>query len=251
MRAERAASVVLVGCLGLAGCAGERGPDPWVGVNRPVFGFNEGVDRFVLEPVATGWDWALPQFAQDGVANFFDNLSMPVVFLNDLLQAKPVAAGEDLARFLVNSTAGVVGLVDVASRLGLPENDEDFGQTLGRWGVPAGAYVVLPLLGPSTLRDTLALPVDAFSHPHVWFVPTAVTVGAGAVNAVNTRAAYLEEVRENRRTALDYYVFVRNAWLQNREEKVRDGAAAPGAEDEDDLYYLDEDEDGEAAAADE
>jgi phospholipid-binding lipoprotein MlaA len=233
--------VVLWFGLGLAGCAGERGPDPWVGANRPVFGFNEGVDRYVLEPAASGWDWALPQFAQDGVANFFDNLSMPVVLLNDLLQAKPVAAGEDAARFVVNSTAGLLGLVDVASRLGLPENDEDFGQTLGRWGVPAGPYVVLPVLGPSTVRDALALPVDALSHPHVWFVPTVATAGAGVVNAVNTRAAYLEEIRENRRTAIDYYVFVRNAWLQNREEKVRDGAAEPGAEDEDDLYYLDED----------
>jgi phospholipid-binding lipoprotein MlaA len=235
---------LLAAGLGLAGCAGPSGPDPWVGVNRPVFGFNEGVDRFVLEPVATGWDFVLPQFAQDGVANFFDNLSMPVVFLNDVLQAKPVAAGQDVARFLVNTTAGVVGLVDVASRIGLPENDEDFGQTLGRWGVPPGPYVVLPLLGPSTVRDTLALPIDTFSQPAVWFVPTAVSVGAGTVNVVNTRAAFLEEIRENRRTALDYYVFVRNAWLQNRAKKVRDGAVEPGAEDDDDLYYLDEAEEG-------
>jgi phospholipid-binding lipoprotein MlaA len=204
-----------------------------------VFGFNEGVDRWVLEPVATGWDWVLPERVQDGISNFFFNLDMPRVFLNDLLQGKPVAAGEDLGRFLVNSTVGIVGFIDVASRLDIPHNDEDFGQTLGRWGIPGGPYVVMPLLGPFTVRDVIAYPVDVFSRPHIYFVSTAVSAGAAVVEVTNTRADFLEEVRENRETALDYYVFIRNAYLQNRERRVND-ASQPPPDREEDLYYLDE-----------
>ncbi len=223
------------------GCAGRGGPDPWQGVNRGIFSFNEGVDRFVLEPVATGWDFVLPDLVQRGIRNFFANLDMPVVFVNDVLQAKPAAAGQDLARFAVNTTVGVAGFLDVASRLGIPQNDEDFGQTLGYWGTPPGPYVVLPLLGPSTVRDTLAWPVDGLTSPWWYFVPIAVTIGTSVVEIVNWRASYLEEIRENRETALDYYIFLRDAYLQNRARRVRDGLPRDG-EEEDDLYFFEDDE---------
>lgn len=234
----RLAGLLLLAVAALGGCA-TSGPDPWEGPNRAIFGFNEGVDRFVLEPVAVGWDFVMPERVQWGVTNFFDNLRMPVVFLNDLLQGKPGAAAQDVGRFAVNTTVGVVGLVDVASRLDIPANDEDFGQTLGVWGVPAGPYMVLPLLGPSTVRDTAAWPVDVVSAPEWWLVETWIRATATGVDLVNTRSRLIEEIRENRRTALDYYAFVRNAYLANRERKVRDGKPAPG-ESDDDLYLLDE-----------
>jgi len=224
----------------LSGCA-TTGPDPWEGPNRAVFAFNEGVDRFVLEPVAIGWDFVLPERAQWGVTNFFDNLGLSVVFVNDLLQGKPVAAAQDVGRFAVNTTVGVVGLIDVASRIGIPHNDEDFGQTLGAWGLPAGPYVVLSFLGPSSVRDTFGYAVDVVSHPEFWLVNGYWLAGATAVDIVNTRARLLEEIRESRETAFDYYTFVRNAYLANRERKVRDGKPpAPGESDDEDLYLLDE-----------
>lgn len=246
MRAGRpsrcAHAALLAGLLALPACA-TRGPDPWEPVNRPVFGFNEGVDRYALEPVARGWEFAVPEVVQTGVDNFLDNLDQPMVFANDLLQGKPVAAAQDVARFAVNTTAGVLGFVDVATRIGIPGHEEDFGQTLGVWGVPAGPYVVLPLLGPSSVRDTLAWPVDAASQVHRWFIPGWVSWTLLGIDVANTRAAFLEEVAENRREALDYYAFVRNAYLQNRQQRIRDGAGADEAED--DLYYLDEIDEGE------
>ena len=247
-RAARLGAALLVaGALG--GCA-TSGPDPWEGPNRAVFQFNEGVDRWVLEPVAVGWDFVLPDRAQQGIGNFFDNLRMPVVFLNDLLQAKPIAAAQDVGRFAVNTTIGVVGLVDVATRLGIPENDEDFGQTLGRYGVPPGPYMVLPLLGPSTVRDTAGYAVDVVSQPEWWLVESWIRGTATGIEVVNTRSRLIEEIRENRRTAFDYYAFVRNAYLSNRERKVRDGRLAPPEERDDDLYQLDEELSDEAAPDD-
>lgn len=232
-------AALLLAPVALGGCA-TSGPDPWEGPNRAIFSFNEGVDRWVLEPVAVGWDFVLPDRAQEGIGNFFANLRMPVVFLNDLLQAKPIAAAQDVGRFAVNTTVGVVGFVDVASRLGIPENDEDFGQTLGRYGMPPGPYMVLPLLGPSTVRDTAGYAVDVVSQPEWWLVESWIRGTATAVEVVNTRSRLIEEIRESRRTAFDYYAFVRNAYLSNRERKVRDGQLAP-EESDDDLYQLDED----------
>ncbi len=243
-RTPRTAAPLALGLLllgaGGAGCASTPDADPWQPANRPVFGFNEGVDRYALEPVATGWDWVFPDPVQNSVNRFFENLAMPRTFLNDVLQGKPIAAAQDLGRFTVNSTAGVLGLFDVASRLDIPANVEDFGQTLGAWGLPEGPYMVLPLLGPSTVRDTLALPVDSVARIWPFFVGTAVGIGVSATEILNTRSLYLEEVRENRRTALDYYVFVRDAYLQYRRRLVRDAAEPEPEQKEDDLYYLDE-----------
>lgn len=223
----------------LPGCA-TNGPDPIEGWNRGVFKFNEGVDKYVLEPTAKGWDFVVPELAQTGVRNFFDNLGMPVTLVNDILQLKPLAALQDLGRIVVNTTAGIGGILDVASMIHIPENDEDFGQTLGRYGVPSGAYLVIPLLGPSTVRDVFGIPVDAAATPHHYFVTRWVSMAAGAVRTVNLRAYYLEEVSENRQAAFDYYVFVRNAYLQNRQRKVDDAVEQP-PELQDDLYDIEDD----------
>jgi len=209
--------------------------DPWEGTNRGIFAFNEGLDRWFLEPVATGWDFVIPDPVQDSLKRFFRNLGFPVVFVNDLLQGKPVAAAQDVGRFLLNSTAGIAGLFDPAAEAGLPANDEDFGQTLGVWGVPPGPYLVLPLLGPSSPRDTGGMAVDSATLAYPFFLPWFVNFTATSVNVVNRRALLLETIREERKSAFDFYVAVRNAYVQRRENQVSDNEAKP-EESDDDLY---------------
>ena len=258
MRAVRAAHPIAT-CLLLAllGCATVEKPDPLEPMNRGIFAFNETLDRYALEPVAKAWDWVLPGFVQDSIQNFFVNLNMPVVFANDVLQAKPMAAIEDLARFLHNTTFGLAGLIDVATMVGIPQNDEDFGQTMGYWGMPPGPYLVVPILGPYTLRDGVGDIVDTTATSYAYAVPFwyevvdlngAETIGASigvkALELLNLRAIYLEELEESRKDAFDYYVFVRNAFLQNRRAKVKDQTDSPVI-DEDDLYFFDDDDDGE------
>jgi len=225
---------LLMGWSGAAGCA-SNGIDPYQGMNESIFSFNEGLDHYLLEPVAKGWDFVLPDFVQTGVGNFFDNLRMLRTTLNDLLQGKPGRSAIDFGRFGINTTLGIVGLVDVATLMEIPHYEEDFGQTLGVWGLGPGPYIVIPFLGPSSGRDLAALPVDSVT------VPTAY--GINVLDIINTRAEFLEEVAENRRTALDYYVFVRNAYLQNRAVRVEDGEAVVD-EEEDDDFYFDDEEDG-------
>jgi phospholipid-binding lipoprotein MlaA len=245
-RPEAAAAALL---LPLVACATPSEPDPLERSNRAVFAFNEGVDRYVLEPVATGWDVVVPEWVQDRLSDFFDHLDMPRVLLNDLLQLKGEAAAYDVVRVITNTVFGFGGFYDVASREGVPENDEDFGQTLGYWGTPAGAYLVVPFLGPSTVRDLPASAVDAYSGvPYGWFVPLVTTVVTGVVSTtvevVNLRARYLEEVRQDRREAFDYYVFIRSAYLQNRSKKVSDATDLEEQESEEDLYYFDDESGG-------
>lgn len=237
-------SALLLALSGLLPACATDGPDPLEGVNRPIFAFNEGFDRWVMEPVATGYDWVLPEVVQTGVRNVFANLVMPVTLLNDILQAKPMGAVEDLGRIVVNTTAGIGGIFDVASMIEIPRNNEDFGQTLGRWGVPAGPYLVVPLLGPSTVRDVARYPVDAAARPLAYFIPLWASATIRVVENFSIRAYYLEELDEARANALDYYVFVRDAYLQLREHAVTDGAAPP-TELQDDLYEI-EDEDATA-----
>jgi len=222
-------------------CSTSAGPDPWRGYNEPVFDFNDSIDIYLLGPVARGWDWLAPGFVLTGVDNFFRNLDMPRTFVNDLLQAKPVPAAHDFGRFVVNSTVGVAGFVDVASMIGIQENREDFGQTLGYWGTPPGPFAILPVLPyRCTVRDWLAYPVDAVMDPALvagFFFQ--YVYGTGVADTINRRAINDPEIEENRREAIEWYVFVRDACLQDREGDVNDGAE-PTAEEEEDLYDFEE-----------
>jgi phospholipid-binding lipoprotein MlaA len=233
---------------GVQGPAVERAgssDDPWEPMNRKIFAFNEGVDRWLLEPVATGWDFVMPEVVQTSFGNFFDHMLLPIRFANDVLQAKPAAAYETAWRAVINSTVGLGGLFDPASAWSVAKSDEDFGQTLGRWGAPPGPYLVLPLLGPSNPRDTVGAVADRFGYVASYFVVFYISMGAATVDIVNDRAQALEAIRAEREAAFDFYTAVRSAFLQFRENQVRDRADPEDAEIEEDLYYFDEDEDDE------
>ena len=192
--------------------------------------------------MAKGWDFITPEFVQTGVENVYTTSNMAVVMVNDLLQLKPVAFAQDVARTSVNLTVGIAGLFDVATKIGIPQNEEDFGQTLGYWGVPPGPYLVLPIFGPSNPRDTIGLLADTATVPWTYFIEPYISSPAAAFEFVNLRAIYLEEITEFRETALDYYIFQRNAYVTSRDLAVNDQEAID-EEDEDELYYFDEDED--------
>jgi phospholipid-binding lipoprotein MlaA len=218
--------------------------DPFEPVNRGIFQFNETLDAWFMEPVATGWDFLMPVRVQLCIHNFFTHLTLPVRLANDVLQLKLVKAFDDTGRFVVNSVVGVGGLFDPASHLaGIPEHDEDFGQTLGRWGVPPGPYLVLPLLGPSNPRDGVGLAVDSFGAIQTFFFSLPILASAAAVNAVNDRSLTLEQVRAERESAFDFYAAVRTGYSQFRENRVRDRAVKPEpASADEDLYYFDDEE---------
>lgn len=226
----------------------DSGPnDPWEGFNRGIFWFNEKVDIYFLRPVAVGWDFVMPDMVQTSIRNVFANARFPIIFVNDLLQVKPIEAGEDLGRFVLNTTVGIGGIWDPANEFGIIGNDEDFGQTLGYWGVPAGPYLVLPFMGPSSPRDAIGLAADSAMQPYPYFVVWYVSAAITATNVVNTRARYIEEIDENRETALDFYSFQRNAYVSYRENLVSDreeDAETPT----DDLYYFEDDEEEESEA---
>jgi len=194
--------------------------DPWEGINRPIFRFNDTLDRYTLKPLAKGYQYVTPQFVQDGVHNFFQNIGDVNNLVNDVLQAKPRAAGVDTARLIFNTTFGVLGFVDVGTHMGLQRNDEDFGQTLGYWGTPSGPYVVLPLLGPSTVRDAFSKIPDAYTEPYPYMNHMSQRNSLWGVNLVDTRADLLSA---EKLVNGDRYTFIRNAYLQNREFKVKDG----------------------------
>jgi phospholipid-binding lipoprotein MlaA len=139
--------------------------DPWEGFNRGVFSFNEGLDRAIVKPLAQGYRYVMPDFAEQGVHNFFENLGDVKTFINNLLQGKPKEASQDLGRVIVNTTIGIAGLFDVATPMGIPKHDEDFGQTLGAWGVESGPYLVLPIFGPSSVRDGIGRVPDMMVDP--------------------------------------------------------------------------------------
>ncbi|WP_460420651.1 MlaA family lipoprotein [Pseudomonas sp. ZL2] len=194
--------------------------DPWESINRPIFRFNDTVDTYALKPLAQGYQAVTPQFLEDGIHNMFRNLGDVTNLANNVLQLKPHAAGVDTARLIVNTTFGIGGFFDVGTKMGLQRNDEDFGQTLGYWGVGSGPYVMLPLLGPSTVRDAIAKYPDTYTEPYRYIdhVPTRNT--AAAVDVVDTRASLLSA---EKLINGDKYIFIRNAYLQNREFKVKDG----------------------------
>lgn len=220
--------VVCVLIIAMQGCASseERDPrDPWEGLNRGVFKFNEAIDRTVVTPVAKGYNFILPGFLNRGITNAFNNLKDIVTAGNQLLQLKPLGAFESLGRVMFNSTLGLGGLIDLASGFGMPRYNEDFGQTLGRWGVGQGPYFVIPLLGPSTVRDGVGLGVDAFViSPVAYLDSIAATFGMYTVFYVDTRAGLFKAGEIIEAAALDKYSFIRDAYLQRRENLVNDGA---------------------------
>ncbi|WP_371858174.1 MULTISPECIES: MlaA family lipoprotein [unclassified Pseudomonas] len=194
--------------------------DPWESINRPIFTFNDTIDTYALKPLAQGYQAVTPQFLEDGIHNFFRNIGDVGNLANDILQAKPHAAAVDTARLLMNTTIGVAGFFDVGTKMGLQRNDEDFGQTLGYWGVGSGPYVMLPFFGPSTLRDAPAKYVDSFTDGYRYVNDVPVRNSVFALEVVDTRASLLSS---EKLISGDKYTFIRNAYLQNREFKVKDG----------------------------
>jgi phospholipid-binding lipoprotein MlaA len=199
--------------------------DPLEPFNRVVFRFNDDLDQAVLKPVASTYNEVLPSPIRTGVRNFFNNLGDAWSFVNSALQLKPRDATDNLLRFGVNTTLGLVGLFDVAGDMGIERHKEDFGQTLGRWGVPAGPYLVLPVLGPSSLRDATALPVDTQGDivRHVDHVPTRNS--AAGLRIVDKRSSLLQAGDLLDSAALDKYTFTRDAWIQYRRNQVYDNDA--------------------------
>lgn len=191
--------------------------DPYENFNRSVYGFNMGVDKYLLKPIADGYRFVTPNFLQTGVTNFFNNLKGINVVLNDLLQGKFEQSAADTGRFLTNSTIGVLGLFDVATDMGLEANIEDFGQTLAVWGVDQGPYLVLPLLGPTTLRDGGAIIVDRAANPST-YLP-----GTGIIEGINERANAEGAINFIDEAALDPYIFTRESFLQYRKNLINDG----------------------------
>ena len=197
--------------------------DPLEGVNRVIFNFNNVADRVVLEPVAKGYK-KLPSPVQSGVGNFINNLKLPLAAVNQLLQGQGKNAVESTGRFLVNSTIGIFGLIDVADNIGLEQKEEDFGQTLATWGVGDGFYLVLPLFGPSNIRDTTGMimtmmtdPVNAYAvnQGESWAIPLRT-----AANAIDQRSQIIDEVNALRDNSLDYYAAVRSSYYQNRKAAI-------------------------------
>lgn len=235
--AVRTAAVALLGLFlfGASVAHAESVPgDPLERYNRAVFKFNDKVDVWVFEPVAKGWNFIVPPAAQEHLADVFENLRFPVVFLNCVLQGKPTRAGIALGRFTMNTLFGLGGLLDFAGSTGLNPVDEDFGQTLGYWGIGGGPYLVWPFLGPSNPRDTVGLVADSATRVWPYFLDTIVVYTVTGVNLVNTRALYLDVVRDAKRDSLDYYAAVRDAYLQRRQALIEDRSRD---EDHDELYY--------------
>ena len=232
---SRGLALAVAACAVLSGCAAPSNPqDPFEKFNRASFAFNDTVDRVALKPAATVYKNVTPGFVQTGVGNFFGNLSDAWSAVNNILQGKGEAGMTDFTRFALNSTFGIVGLLDIASEAGLQKHDEDFGQTLGYWGVPSGPYLMLPIFGPSTVRDTTALPADMWGDPWNHKDPANWrNIGTG-VRVVDTRASILDASNLMEEAALDRYEFIRDGFLQRRQSQVRDGESDRAQDDAED-----------------
>ena len=195
--------------------------DPFIEMNRNIYSFNQDFDDILFKPVTQAYNAVMPEFAKIGVGNLFRNLDDINVVVNDLLQLKMGNAAYDSGRFVLNSTVGIVGLVDVATRFGLYKNNEDFGQTLGYWGVPSGPYLMLPIIGTSTLRDAVGLIPDYMLNPVFWVDDDEARFFLYALDNIDRRLFYMaaESMIDG-----DEYLFVRDAYLQRREYLVNDGA---------------------------
>jgi len=203
-------------------------PDPLEGMNRALFGFNEAVDRYAMEPIARAYGFVFPGPVKRAMVRVFTNLNAPVVLVNDVLQLSPRRAGETLGRFVVNSTVGLVGIFDVATRIGIEGHHADFGQTLGFAGIPTGPYLVLPVVGPSSARDAVGGIVDLAFRPQTYFLGPIDILLLDASGGLATREAYIDELEKLRASSLDFYVTMRNVYFQRRAEMVREARAGWG-----------------------
>jgi phospholipid-binding lipoprotein MlaA len=234
MRKMRAAVVTAAATLALAACSTVQTPskqDPFESFNRTMFTFNDKLDTYALKPAATTYKNVVPQFARDRVSSFFSNLNDIYSAANNLLQGKITAGMEDVMRFAMNSTFGIGGLFDFASPAGLPKHQADFGMTMGHYGVPPGPYLVLPLFGPSTVRDSAGLLVD-WQGDLAWYIrPIWIRTTLYGIRIVSTRASLLGVSELLSGAALDQYSFVRNAYLQRREYLIHGGDVPPMYDD--------------------
>lgn len=225
-------TIAIMGVL-VAGCAASKDPeaiaqnDPYESTNREIFDLNTKLDKYFAKPVAQGYNYVVPQFARNGVHNFLTTLDKPVTFGNDLLQGEGTRAGQTLGRFTVNVTLGVGGLVDVATMMGIPEHTEDFGQTLGVYGVGEGPYLVMPFMGPKPPRDLAGGVVDIFMDPTTYISfhgsDTWYAVRSG-VSILDLRARNIDTLDQIERTSIDLYATTRSLYRQYRNSEIRNGA---------------------------
>jgi phospholipid-binding lipoprotein MlaA len=239
------AALLLLGAW--VGCATPSAPvsesDPLQSANRPIFAFNLKVDDWILRPVARGWTFVTPEGVRIAFDKFFTNLAFPVRFVTNLGQGEVVHSGSEVGRFLLNTTVGIAGFFDPASHLGMQRYDEDFGQMFGRWRIASGPYWVLPLIGPSNPRDTVGWVFDTALNLRTWLFPYFT---GSTVYLVNERALADQQIQASREAAFDYYIFVRDAYLQRRRAQILDRGEVelePALESDatEDLYELDED----------
>jgi phospholipid-binding lipoprotein MlaA len=238
-RVALAAALLLVGCASTDGGENAAAIDPLESLNRPIFRANDVLDLYLFNPLATGWDTVTPRAVPHHLEQLFDNLRTPGWALNDLLQGDVQQSAVEWGRFLLNSSVGIGGLFDPAHYFfALEGRVEDFGQTLGVWGVGSGAYLMLPVLGPSAVRELAATPIDLLLDPISW-LPGAYPTGVNAFERVNRRSLRREEIANARASALDLYSSLRDGYRQLRESQIANGQAPE--EVHDDLYELEED----------
>ena len=210
--------------------------DPYQGFNRKIYSFNNAIDQSFLLPITAGYRAVAPEFVETGIGNFFSNLDDVSVAFNNTLQFKFLDAASDIGRLVVNSTIGLLGFLDVASRMGLEKHNEDFGQTLGSWGVGSGPYLMLPFFGPSNFRDGPSKVVDTLTYPPTWVdIKTGERIGLFGADLVNTRSGLIDLEEKAGDLGRDRYVFIRDAYLDNRKFLINDGAISTDTELYDEL----------------
>jgi phospholipid-binding lipoprotein MlaA len=236
-----ALSLLLLGLFGCAAPPAKKDPrDPWERMNRTTFNFNTKVDHAVLRPIARGYQKVTPQVVRTGVSNFVDNLGYPIVIVSDLLQARFKPFARDTARFLMNSTLGIGGLLDPATQAGLEKNENDIGLTFGRWGIPKGPYFVIPFLGPSDVRDGLGrIPASYYLTPQNYVNDWRIQYGIWAISIVDARYRLLP-ADATLDSAYDPYLFMKNAYLQRRDYLLSKGSNAPTPNESDADKLLDQ-----------
>ena len=229
---------ILVAGMNTISLASEDIPDPLEPVNRGIFWFNNQIDEFVVEPVAKGYNYVVPDALQKSIKNFFQNLNTPVYVVSDILQLKLNQAGTHLGRFAINTTIGGLGFFDMAESWDMKHHEEDLGSAFGYWGIGQGAYLVLPILGPSSIRDGIGFAGETFLSPTLAITysnmkqrdKNAILFGANTLRFINIRSRLIDTINSAKDASLDYYSFVKHAYQQNRQSVIYDGMA-PDSED--------------------